>query len=567
MKSFLHSLTFIVALLAQTTFGQTPADQVIEYLKPTLDTQTVAVLNVDLARLDMETFEQQLSAHISEPTPAKLVQQQIQQYASAYSAIEEAGASELNVVYRIGPLKTENRLVALKCENEAASQKVVEALKDFPGIFGVQADIRFRDDLVVIGTSENIGISWTKAAVNPPNWYTLHDEAELKALSHSLQSAGDSPVRFGLTISADQKRALVEFGPKTIAADPQSSIENLTSLSAGIDPTKQSIRVQLETATPESAVAFATQLTNSFLGVARLPALQANLPGLAKWLGSVSFERSDSRLNWTMENDAYTSALQGIASPIAQSFKRQRYSQSISKLREIMIALHNYHDANGQFPPAFSTNDENRPLLSWRVQILPYLGQLQLYRQFKLDEPWDSEANRKAAKTIPAIYSGGLGDELGTQTRFVAPFGATALAADPIRLQDIADGSSNTIAVVEVSPSQAVDWAKPDKFSIDHDNLKSLLIEEGDSGFWAGFSDASIHFVPSEVNEDDLKNLMLTSDGNEVKLEGIRIQLPMANQPATPRPDPNYDVLNELPEFWFKQLIPSPWIVSGLTGG
>jgi hypothetical protein len=75
------------------------------------------------------------------------------------------------------------------------------------------------------------------------------------------------------------------------------------------------------------------------------------------------------------------------------------------QLRQIALALHNYHDAVGTFPPPASSSRDGKPLLSWRVLILPYLEQDALYREFHLDEPWDSPHNKRLIDRMPAIYA------------------------------------------------------------------------------------------------------------------------------------------------------------------
>src|SRR6185312_11489838 len=71
----------------------------------------------------------------------------------------------------------------------------------------------------------------------------------------------------------------------------------------------------------------------------------------------------------------------------------------------IMIGLHQYHDAHGKLPPPAITDKAGKPLLSWRVALLPYLEQVALYNQFHLDEPWDSEHNRKLLPQMPKVYA------------------------------------------------------------------------------------------------------------------------------------------------------------------
>src|SRR4029077_9290448 len=79
--------------------------------------------------------------------------------------------------------------------------------------------------------------------------------------------------------------------------------------------------------------------------------------------------------------------------------------QSTNNIKQIMLAFHNYHDTMKGMPAhAIYSKDGKKALLSWRVAILPYIEQNNLYMQFKLDEPWDSDHNKKLIATMPRIY-------------------------------------------------------------------------------------------------------------------------------------------------------------------
>ena len=78
--------------------------------------------------------------------------------------------------------------------------------------------------------------------------------------------------------------------------------------------------------------------------------------------------------------------------------------QCANNLHQIGIAAHAYHDAFNSFPPAAITSKEGRPLLSWRVALLPHLDEGALYNEFHLNEPWDSAHNSKLIARMPAVY-------------------------------------------------------------------------------------------------------------------------------------------------------------------
>src|SRR6185295_2767398 len=108
---------------------------------------------------------------------------------------------------------------------------------------------------------------------------------------------------------------------------------------------------------------------------------------------------------------------------------------AMNNLKIIGLAMHNYHDTNQRFPAAAIYDKQGKPLLSWRVAILPYLNQKQLYESFHLDEPWDSEHNRKLIPRMPAEYAAaGAMPPPGAKpapalgkTRYVLPTGKIAL--------------------------------------------------------------------------------------------------------------------------------------------
>ena len=103
---------------------------------------------------------------------------------------------------------------------------------------------------------------------------------------------------------------------------------------------------------------------------------------------------------------AIIAILIGLLLPAVQKVREaaQRTS-SINNLKQIALAMHNYNSTYGAFPAAAICDKKTgKPLLSWRVAILQYIEEEALYKQFKLDEPWDSEHNLKLAKNMPKIY-------------------------------------------------------------------------------------------------------------------------------------------------------------------
>jgi len=188
--------------------------------------------------------------------------------------------------------------------------------------------------------------------------------------------------------------------------------------------------------------------------------------------------------------------------------------QSQNNLKQIALALHNYHDVHMSFPVARGSRGKG---LSWRVHILPYLEWSELYRQFHLDEPWDSPHNRTLIEKMPDVFRSPLGKLPPGYTSYLGVGGPRGLfrPGEGTRLADILDGTSNTAMVIEVGPEQAVIWTKPDDFIPDETKPLLGLRLPLEGGTNVAFCDGSVRFLHRQLLEKTL-NAIVTRDGGEV---------------------------------------------------
>jgi hypothetical protein len=192
--------------------------------------------------------------------------------------------------------------------------------------------------------------------------------------------------------------------------------------------------------------------------------------------------------------------------------------QSTNNLKQMALAMHNYLDVNKTFPAHASHDKQGRPLLSWRVHILPYVEQGALYKEFHLDEPWDSPHNKKLIARMPTIYHSPLSRAGAGKTTYLVPAGKdTMFPPGPkgLRIQDITDGTSNTIMMVEVDDEHAVPWTKPDDLRFDPRQPLKGLGSPRQGWFIAAFADGSVRVISRTINPQDLRGLM-TPQGGEV---------------------------------------------------
>lgn len=191
--------------------------------------------------------------------------------------------------------------------------------------------------------------------------------------------------------------------------------------------------------------------------------------------------------------------------------------RSANNLKILALGWHNYESAHGTFPGnLMSKAKEPKPLLSWRVAILPYLEEDVLNKQFKLDEPWDSEHNKKLIDKIPIIFQPVRGKaKLGeTYYQGFAGINASLPPGTPIRIADVTDGTSNTLMLAEAD--KAVIWSKPD--DIPFDGKLDGTERPGVGGLFGGhfhvaFCDGSVRFMSNKVNTKTLRMLITTSGG------------------------------------------------------
>ncbi len=217
----------------------------------------------------------------------------------------------------------------------------------------------------------------------------------------------------------------------------------------------------------------------------------------------------------------------GLLLPAVQKVREASMRmQDQNNLKQIALACFNYESAYGTFPPyAIYSKDGRRPLLSWRVAILPYIEQDHLYKQFKLDEPWDSEHNKKLIAQMPPTYmipterNRPAGEPERTYYRVFVGGGALFdRGPRGPRLADITDGTSNTLMVVEAA--EGVPWTKPEELTYDPMKPLPKLGGHFPGGFNAAFADGSVRFFSTAVVEQTLRALITRAGGEVIQLPG-----------------------------------------------
>ncbi len=474
--------------------------QVAKTIAPYLDDRTILVVHVDLTRLEpktlVEAFARLTGGKESDFDPLR------QRWDALLPAFRKAGGKDIYIVFSLMDLLDGSFFVA-PVEGEG------KALATF-----LKRLVRQTDQ-----SAEKIG----QAVVIGPKTalQRLHklQPVERPELARAIAVAGDAALQAFLLPTADTRRAIEEMLPTLPADFGGGSTRDLTrglqwaAASVDVAPSLRA-RLVLQAPDAESAKALRAALVRLFKALGQNKVLAEYAPHLDAIVPLVTPTVAGDRLTLTHDEKELTNLLR----PFAEFRLRIRRDQSTNDLGRILRAMHEYYDANKHFPAAASYDKQNKPLLSWRVHLLPYLGEKPLYKEFRLDEPWDSEHNKKLIARMPAVFRSAGAPHLAEdgKTTFLAPLGEATLFPDKrgVRLAEITDGTSNTIMLVDVEDTRAVVWTKPEDWPYDPmDPFKGLA--RASRGYVTGFADGSVQVLPQSITKETLQGLF-TRNGGEV---------------------------------------------------
>jgi hypothetical protein len=209
--------------------------------------------------------------------------------------------------------------------------------------------------------------------------------------------------------------------------------------------------------------------------------------------------------------------------PAADGPAKEQAAASQNNLKEIGIAFHAYADEHKLKWADDITDKDGKVLLSWRVALLPYLEQQALYKQFKLDEPWDGPNNKKLIAKIPKVYAPVRGKAKPGETYYQRFVGKDALfneRGSDFTIPGVPDGTSNTALVVEAGAP--VIWTKPADLTF---NRRAPLPELGGlfgGDFHALFCDGSVYRIRKDYDADEMKKVVMPADGMTVDLRKLQ---------------------------------------------
>ena len=204
-----------------------------------------------------------------------------------------------------------------------------------------------------------------------------------------------------------------------------------------------------------------------------------------------------------------------------------RWARCMNNMRQCMLAMLNYKSAHQHFLPAWTEDDQGKPMHSWRVLILPFIEEQNLYDQYRLDEPWDSPHNARLANRMPPVYQCPSAPDSTTQTTYklISDHEAFFDGNTKRSLKDAFDGPESTVVLIEDSENP-VNWMEPDGISIE-EAVAVLLNADGchcgrkDTLFTTEFFgqhlvtlEAASYRVAPNADPESLRRAMKYADGH-----------------------------------------------------
>jgi hypothetical protein len=209
--------------------------------------------------------------------------------------------------------------------------------------------------------------------------------------------------------------------------------------------------------------------------------------------------------------------------PPVPPVNEQHLKAALRNMKQLGLAFHNYEGTNGLFPTNIA-DKKGKALLSWRVAILPYLQgeDAKLYTEFKLDEAWDSDHNKKLVEKMPKIYAPIRVKAKAGETFYQvftgggAPFGGEK----GISIVAITDGTSNTGMVFEAG--EPVIWTKPDDLPFDAKKPLPKLGGLFDGEFHVAVCDGSVVLMKKDYDADEMKKFITHNDGKILDIDKLK---------------------------------------------
>jgi prepilin-type processing-associated H-X9-DG protein len=201
-----------------------------------------------------------------------------------------------------------------------------------------------------------------------------------------------------------------------------------------------------------------------------------------------------------------------------------RRSQCANNLKQIALALHNYHDTYKTLPPAYIPDENGQPKHSWRVLILPFLESSHVYAMYDFDEPWNGPNNSQLANMMPQVYRCPSEPMMSNSPAYLAISGTGSIFNNEkgSSFADVTDGTANTIMVAEVTGA-TFNWMEPRDLDLNTMAMAINSVKDGTTisshhpgGAQVALADGSVRYLTQTLDMNMLRLLLQKADGQAV---------------------------------------------------
>ncbi len=253
-------------------------------------------------------------------------------------------------------------------------------------------------------------------------------------------------------------------------------------------------------------------------------------------LGGRSVSGSRSRTRFTMRMLLSSVVVCGLGfAAVSWCFRevgRSRWyargSACRGNLHYIGMALRNYHETYGSFPPAYTVNKNGKPLCSWRVLLTASdPSSSHIYNSYNFNEPWNGPNNRKLAVLRPTFYSckndsAQQSDSLCTSYVAIVGPGATLQGGEPFKMADPQCRQNQIILIAEVADS-GINWMEPRDLDVSrmsfllNDPSRPSISSRDSGGPGVLFADGQVDRLDPSITRDALKTMTTFTGGGAVR--------------------------------------------------
>lgn len=221
-----------------------------------------------------------------------------------------------------------------------------------------------------------------------------------------------------------------------------------------------------------------------------------------------------------------------ILAPAVQSARASSLKlKSAEKLQLIAQAMQAYHTDYGVYPPAYLTDGNGKPKHSWRVLILPYLGERQLYQQYDMNQAWDSPTNMALVSRMPSVYASPGDDSASTsyETSYMVVVGRATVfpgGDKSLNMNQITDSPGNTILVVE-STESGVNWMEPKDLTASsmeyavNGAATNCIRSHHPYGAQVVFADGKTHYLTNDLPPEYIEALTTAAKQDHAPLDAL----------------------------------------------